>query len=89
MIHTVANWAGCDGEIILRKDDDGNPVRTDNRNFILDCHFGVIEDPEKLMSGLTSIAGVVENGLFIGIAKLAIIGTDDGVKKLEAKTDSA
>ena len=82
MVHTVATWAGCEGEITLRKDDDGNPVRTDGNNLILDCHFGVIEDPEKLLSGLSSIPGVVECGLFIGIAKLAIIGTDDGVKKI-------
>lgn len=85
MIGTVGEWADCTGKIELRKDDIGNPFITDNGNYIVDCHFGAIPDPEKLLSGLSSIAGVVEHGLFVGIAKLAILGTPFGPITLEPK----
>jgi ribose 5-phosphate isomerase A len=84
MVGTVGEWAGCTGKIELRKDDIGNPFITDNGNYIIDCHFGEIADPEKLLSGLAAIAGVVEHGLFIGIAKKAILGTPFGPVTLEA-----
>jgi ribose 5-phosphate isomerase A len=66
----------------------GNPVRrvkddgiflTDEGNYILDCHFGQIEDPIALAQTLKSMVGVVEHGLFIGIATEAVIGREDGV----------
>lgn len=78
MIGSVGEWAGCTGKIELRKDDRENPFVTDNGNYIIDCHFGEIKDPEKLGAGLSAIAGVVEHGLFIGIAKRAILGTPFG-----------
>ena len=85
MVGSVGEWAGCEGEIELRKDDSENPFITDNGNYIIDCAFGEIPDPEKLGSGLSSVAGVVEHGLFIGIAKRAIVGTPFGPIEIEAK----
>ena len=58
------------------------PVVTDNGNFILDTDFGVIEDTEKLNARVKSIPGVVETGLFLSIATLVYIGTENRVEKL-------
>jgi ribose 5-phosphate isomerase A len=79
MIVALAADAGCEGEITLRKGSDGRPFVTDTGNFILDCAFGSIPDPEDLDEALKLIPGVVENGLFLGIADLAIIAGPDGV----------
>ncbi len=54
------------------------PFITDNGNVIYDCKFSSIEDPAWLESKLNSIPGVMENGLFLGLANCAVIGTDDG-----------
>jgi ribose 5-phosphate isomerase A len=56
---------------------------TDNGNLILDWPCGRIRDPEILTGVLKAIPGVVEHGLFIGLAHLALIGTAQGVKRLE------
>ncbi len=60
------------------------PVISDNGNFIADCDFGSIEEPESVESELNSIPGVVENGIFPGkMVDRVIVGTDDGVRILE------
>ena len=84
MIVALAADAGCEGEITLRKGSDGRPFVTDTGNFILDCAFGSIPDPEDLDEALKLIPGVVENGLFLGIADLAIIAGPDGVSLIGA-----
>ena len=53
----------------LRTRADGSPYLTDNGNPILDCSFGKIEDPPALARTLSQIPGIVEHGLFIGLAK--------------------
>lgn len=58
---------------------NNTPFVTDNGHFIYDCYFGKIENPEEMERRLNSIPGVVENGLFIGLATQIIIGTDHGV----------
>ncbi len=73
MITALAADAGCEGEIKVRMLPGGKPFLTDSGNLILDCHFGRIDEPEELDEALKLIPGVVENGLFIGIADLAII----------------
>lgn len=60
---------------------DGKPYITDNGNPIYDCFFGPIEDPRLLDQQLRSRAGVVETGLFIGLAERVIIGHDDHVEE--------
>ena len=79
MVVALAADAGCEGEITQRKRADGTPYITDSGNFILDCAFGRIAEPEDLDEALKLIPGVVENGLFIGIADTAIIAGADGV----------
>lgn len=82
MVIAMAADAGCEGEITLRKRADGKPFVTDSGNYILDCAFGRIEEPEDLDEALKLIPGVVENGMFIGIADLAIIAGPDGISYL-------
>ncbi|MDZ7266026.1 MAG: ribose-5-phosphate isomerase RpiA [candidate division KSB1 bacterium] len=62
----------------LLRGSPAKPFRTDNGNFIIDCAFGEIAEPEKLLPLLKSIVGVVEVGLFVGIADLVIVGKRDG-----------
>jgi ribose 5-phosphate isomerase A len=76
-------WAGCKGPITLRV-RDGKPFVTDNGNVILDCAFGEIPDAQKLASALSMIPGVVEHGLFIRMASLAILGTEAGPKLIQS-----
>ena len=68
------------GEPTLREaaGKDG-PVVTDNGNLVLDCDFGTIDDPGTLAPSLATIPGVVEHGLFVGLADELHVGTDDGV----------
>jgi len=56
----------------------GKPFISDNGNYILDCAFGAILDPADLEEKIKSIAGVVESGLFIGLADLVLVGRSDG-----------
>ncbi|CAN1721088.1 Ribose-5-phosphate isomerase A [Hyphomicrobium sp. 1Nfss2.1] len=87
MISALAADVGCEGDIKVRMLSDGSPFRTDSGNLILDCHFGRIEDPEELDEALKLVPGVIENGLFIGIADLAIIAAPDGVLLIGAEDD--
>jgi len=85
MITALAADAGCEGELRLRTLADGKPYITDNGNLILDCHFGRIDAPEELDEALKLVPGVVENGLFIGIADLAIVAGSDGITVIGAE----
>ncbi|MCB8874662.1 ribose-5-phosphate isomerase RpiA [Acidisoma silvae] len=67
-------------KIVLRGGLD-TPFVTDSGHYILDCALGVITHPEALSVALNRIPGVVENGLFIDIARSAIIGEPDGALK--------
>jgi len=60
-----------------------DPFITDNGNYIIDCEFDRIPDPEDLEQKLNMIPGVVENGLFIGLAHKAIVGGTQGIMTLE------
>ena len=57
----------------------GGPYLTDEGNYILDCACGVIDDPEVLAAEIRGIIGVVEHGLFLGMATLALVAGEDGV----------
>jgi ribose 5-phosphate isomerase A len=69
-------------KVSLRRYAYGNPYITDEGHHILDCSFGEIPDPPALADALRRIPGIVEHGLFIGMAELALIGKDGGVKQL-------
>jgi ribose 5-phosphate isomerase A len=66
----------------LRAKADGSPFITDNGNQILDCSFGKIADPAALALALSNIPGIVEHGLFIGLATIALVGRGDRVEEL-------
>ncbi len=84
MIEAAIEDAGCSGSLSLRHGPDGKPFITDSGNVILDAALGKIPDPETLSDILDMIPGVVEHGLFIGIADKAIIAGPSGVDILEA-----
>jgi ribose 5-phosphate isomerase A len=66
----------------LRLKPDGKPLVTDEGHHILDCRFGRIEDPPALARSLNDVPGVVEHGLFIGFAKLVLVGKEDRVEEI-------
>ncbi len=68
----------------LRTKSDGQLFVTDNGNHILDCNFGKIADPAALALALSNIPGIVEHGLFIGLAKLALVGRGERVEELRS-----
>jgi len=67
---------------VLRMAADG-PFTTDNGNYIVDCRFERIDNPASVETTINNIPGVVDNGLFVGRASKAMIGTKDGVRILE------
>jgi len=83
MIEMVGREAGCTGAVRLREGPEGI-FRTDGGHFIADCAFGAIPDPALLADMLAMIPGVIEHGLFIGIADAALIAGPDGVRVIEA-----
>lgn len=68
----------------LRTQAGGGPYITDNGNQILDCDFGKIADPPALALALSNVPGVVEHGLFIGLASIALVGRGDRVEEMRA-----
>ncbi|WP_375465108.1 ribose-5-phosphate isomerase RpiA [uncultured Methylobacterium sp.] len=71
--------AGCAGAVDLRRGPNGAPLVTDGGHHILDARLGRIPDPETLSARLWAVPGVVEHGLFLGIASAAILaGERDG-----------
>ena len=73
-----------EGPVELRKTAEGEPLLTDGGHFILDASFRRISDPEALGSALGRIPGVVEHGLFTGLARVALVAGEDGVRTLTA-----
>jgi ribose 5-phosphate isomerase A len=70
---------------VLRTHADGSPSVTDNGNYVIDCHFpGGLEDPRGLESRLLHEVGVVETGLFLGMATEAIFAGEGGLEVLAA-----
>jgi ribose 5-phosphate isomerase A len=67
----------------LRRDERGEVYLTDNGNYILDCRCHEIRDPERTERELKLLTGVVECGLFVGMADLAVVATDEEVEIIE------
>jgi ribose 5-phosphate isomerase A len=74
--------AALGAEVQLRRDGSGNPYRTDENNHILDCQFGEIRDPDGLARELNAMPGVVEHGLFIGMASVALFARGSEIIEL-------
>lgn len=72
------------GDVKLRRRGDGlEPFITDGGHYILDCDCAAIPDAPGLADRLVHIPGVVEHGLFIGLARVVIVGEDRGAKIME------
>jgi ribose 5-phosphate isomerase A len=69
-------------KVDLRRDAKGDPFLTDEHNHILDCHFGQIRNPEALARSLSDMPGVVEHGLFIGMADVVLLANGSQVVEL-------
>jgi ribose 5-phosphate isomerase A len=68
---------------VLRTGEATKPFITDGGHYIIDCHFGGIANPKELAHHLDHVVGVVENGLFLGLASEAFVGGPSGVKRLK------
>ncbi len=82
----AAKLEALGGSVVLRPAaaNSQEPYHTDSGNYILDCHFGPITDPATLERDIKQITGVVESGLFVGIAKMAFIAGAAGVKTIRS-----
>jgi ribose 5-phosphate isomerase A len=82
-IAAAAQSAGSPGEVVLRSGQQGHAFVTDGGHWIVDARLGRIADPRGLADRLAAIPGVVEHGLFIGMAQTAILAGADGVRDVE------
>jgi ribose 5-phosphate isomerase A len=69
--------------VTLRTADDGVRFKTDQGNLILDCDFGPIPDATQVATRLTQRAGLIEHGLFLGLATDVIVAGDEGITHLK------
>jgi ribose 5-phosphate isomerase A len=79
-VEAAAAAAHCPGPALLRQGKDGRPFVTDCGHWILDAALGRIPNPGALADRLAGIAGVMEHGLFIGLAQTAILSSPNGVR---------
>jgi ribose 5-phosphate isomerase A len=82
-IEAAVAEAGSSGPVRLRRGRDGHAFVTDSGHWILDAAIERIPDPKGLAGRLDAIVGVVEHGLFIGLAQTAILAGANGVRVVE------
>ena len=84
-IETAFAKNGVSGQMDVRKAKDGHAFVTDGGHWIIDAHLGRIPDSPKLAAALSSIPGVVEHGLFIGLARTAVLAGPQGIRVVERR----
>lgn len=82
-ISRVLEAAGCPGEMAVRKGTDGHAFVTDGGHWIIDAKCGRIADVPRLAAMLGGIPGVVEHGLFVGLASKVILADPAGIRVIE------
>jgi ribose 5-phosphate isomerase A len=82
-VEAAIQAAGCAGPLKLRQKSDGHVFVTDQKHLILDAALGAIPDPRALARALAEVPGVVEHGLFIGLARRVILAGSGGVSVVE------
>jgi len=82
-VEAAAARAGSTGPAELRRDRNGHAFVTDGGHWLLDAQLGRIADPPALARNLAAVPGVMEHGLFIGLAQTAILAGRDGVRLVE------
>ena len=80
--HTARRLERLDCRWTLRMQADGSVFVTDDGNYILDCAFGPIADPARLAGLIDATRGVVEHGIFLGLAQRVIVAARDGLRVL-------
>jgi len=75
--------AGCPGAAPIRKAANGHAFVTDGGHWLLDAQLQRIPDPQAIAARLAAVPGVMEHGLFIGLARTAIVAGSDGVRLIE------
>lgn len=78
---TAARLERLGGKVSLRE-ERGRPFLTDNGNYVLDVRFGEIKNPRKLERRINLVPGVVENGIFSGLADVVVVGHEEGCTAL-------
>jgi ribose 5-phosphate isomerase A len=71
------------GAAVTLRSKDGRPVMTDQGNLLLDAAFGPMENPAAIAEQLNGRAGIVEHGLFLGLARDVIVAGQEGIRHLE------
>ena len=71
----------CGRAPTLRTEGDGVPLRSDNGNLLADLALGVMGNPESLYAQLRQVPGVVDCGLFLGLARRALVAYPDGIRE--------
>lgn len=79
-IERAARGLGLVGPLTVREAAPGERFITDGGHYIVDCAFGAIDDPEALSARLSAIPGVVDHGLFIGLATAIFVADAEGVR---------
>ena len=82
--HLAKQMSGL-GCVPMLRQSDSKPYVTDNGNYILDCMFKGIDDPRQVERKLKEMPGVVETGLFLGMADTVIVGAPTGVRTMKRK----
>ena len=82
-VEAAAAAVGCAGPALLRRGRDGHAFVTDGGHWILDAALERISNPNSLADRLDRVTGVVEHGLFIGLAEVAVIAGAEGVRVVE------
>ena len=82
-INAAFAQTGVSGQMVIRKGKDGHVFVTDGGHWIVDAHLGRINDPSRLAFLLSVIPGVVEHGLFIGLATTAVLAGAQGIRVVE------
>jgi ribose 5-phosphate isomerase A len=82
-VEAAAAAAGCPGSAPIRKAPNGHAFVTDGGHWLLDAQLQRIPDPQTLAARLSAVPGVMEHGLFIGLAWTAIVADPDGVRLIE------
>jgi len=77
--------SGVSGQLIVRKRADGHAFVTDGGHWIVDAHLGEIPDAPRLAGLLNPVPGVVEHGLFIGLASMAMLAGTQGIRVIERR----
>jgi ribose 5-phosphate isomerase A len=80
---------GCDATLRTEDFDSDRPFVTDGGHYTVDCLFDAIPDPDALQTEIKRIPGVIETGLFLGIARAAVVGHADGVEVLRSHREGA